>query len=822
MPKTPVRESEIKNRLKSDYFAAYDWTRVIGDIDLAVCSKPRPGALPVTYLWMETKKGRGADIYESLVQLVLTVGKARTYEREMPPYLLGAADAEKVAFVEYAKVMQVFAKTDFNWNVTPSDHGTREFKELYALLHDQLERDVAIFKYAYDDRALREYIKVNFVEGREDATRIPVTKNNFTFVYWDWVRSVRDSVAVDWKKMEKAGVLDSDFFLADLMSNDDVTIKDALHVILEKTKYRIRRGVEADGLFSFSEIPFKDGQRAYRQFWNRYERPPKAVYQKYILERRDLLVPQDIREVRGSYYTPEVWVRLAQEYIARALGEDWQEEYVVWDCAAGTGNLLRGLTNKYNVYASTLDDADVKIMHTAIDEGRLNLVKSNVFQFDFLNDDFSKLPESLRRVVEDPERRKKLCVFINPPYKEATNARTITGTAKHNAGSTSNTKVNAKYATIVGSAINEMFAQFTIRIAKEMAGCVLAEFSTLKILQAPNFKAFRGVMGMEIKSLFLVPGNTFENVDGDFPVAFQIYKTDVSSDFEEIVANVYEIADKVTATCVQNKTIVNYDKKSLISKFISDIYNSKFGTLSFVRHNSCDFQQQNRIIIEQNYNGDDGHYKPFSEDALLLVTVYYAVRKIPQATWLNDRDQFLAPKASWAADATFQADCLVWSIFNNAVRSSDGVCHWIPYYEDEVDAVGPFNSRFMADFLHGKIGRKTPEASFGDLFDDVEAQEATVKAPLEAASPEALAVLDKGREIWRYYMRQPGAEANASYLDIRAFFQGYRTTSRGKRIMNSSSEDATYQRLLTEMRALIKALEAVIEPKIYEYGFLLR
>ena len=41
------------------------------------------------------------------------------------------------------------------------------------------------------------------------------------------------------------------------------------------------------------------------------------------------------------------------------MGEDWQEEYYVWDCCAGTGNLLAGLTNKYNIYASTIDKAKV-------------------------------------------------------------------------------------------------------------------------------------------------------------------------------------------------------------------------------------------------------------------------------------------------------------------------------------------------------------------------------------------------------------------------------------------------------------------------------
>ena len=157
-----IRESEVKNRIRQEYFSDFDWTKALGDIDLTVCSNPQLGSQQITYLWAETKNGTRRDIYESFIQLILTIGKARTYESEMPPYFLGAADAEKIAFVEYSKVMQIFSKTDFNWNVTPSDHGTKEFKELYNLLHDELANDVVIFKFAFDDKTLRRFIKKNF------------------------------------------------------------------------------------------------------------------------------------------------------------------------------------------------------------------------------------------------------------------------------------------------------------------------------------------------------------------------------------------------------------------------------------------------------------------------------------------------------------------------------------------------------------------------------------------------------------------------------------------------------------------------------------
>ena len=842
MARNNVQEDETKNVLKADYFSAYDWTRVIGKIDLTVRSQPKLGALPVNYLWAETKQGKKKDIYESFIQLILTIGRGRIYEEEMPPYFLGAADAEKIAFVEYDKVMHIFSKTDFNWNVTPSDHSTKEFRELYDLLHDDLANDVRIYKFAYDDKLIRSFIRSNFKEGRKDVKKQSVGKNNFTFVYFDWVKSVKDSIAVDWQAMQKAGILDCDFFLADLMSKDGMSIKDKLKVVLEKTKYKVLVKADLGGIFgdAFKEFSFKDGQKAYNQFWNRYERPPKPIYQRYILDRRDLLVPQDIREIKGSYYTPEQWVRLSQEYLAKALGEDWQEEYYVWDCAAGSGNLLRGLTNKYNIYASTLDDSDVKVMHDAIDSGRLNLVKNNVFQFDFLNDGYKKasdgswlsdlancekIPESLRKIIADPDKRKRLVVYINPPYAEGATAGTITGTGKNKTAITQESKAYEMYADKLGLSARELFALFCIRVSKELSECILAHFSKLKILQAPAFAPFRDYMDMSLRSLFIVPGNTFDNVDGHFPIGFHIWETNRSEVFKQVTADAFVFDGQKNYRADGTKLIRNYDGDCLINSWLSGFLLSaksadqRYGYLCYKGN---DFQNQKYITIEYpKLSKSTGGIRPFGLNGIFPAVIEHAVRQIPKPTWLNDRDQFLAPKESWAGDLEFQTDCLVWSFFNNAVHEEKGVCHWIPFYEDEVDSPAPFNSRFMADFLHGKIERKKVEVTEG-LFEQLAAEESANMVPFEALSPAALAVLDAGKEIWKYYLTQPGVSANASFLDIRAYFQGYKVTEKGKRMMNSTSEDVRYTDLLADLRQKMKILEANIEPKIYEHGFLLR
>lgn len=828
MVKSSVQEDETKNVLKADYFAAYDWTRVIGKIDLCVRSQPKLGALPTNYLWAETKQGKRKDIYESFIQLILTIGKGRLHEMEMPPYFLGAADAEKIAFVEYNKVMHIFSKTDFNWNVTPSDHSTKEFNELYGLLHDDLTKDVMIFKYAYDDRSIRAFVKKNFKEGRKDVKKQSVGKNNFTFVYYDWVKSVKDTIAVDWKIMEKAGVLDCDFFLADLMSKDGMSIKEKLKVVLEKTKYKVLVKVEMGGMFgdAFQEFQFKDDQKAYNQFWNRYERPPKPIYQRHILERRDLLVPQDIREVKGSYYTPEQWVRLSQEYLAKVLGEDWQEEYYVWDLAAGSGNLLRGLTNRYNIYASTLDDSDVKVMHDAIDSGRLNLVKSNVFQFDFLNDGYiekngaivsdlvncPKIPESLKNILSDPLKRCKLLIYINPPYKEI-------------AGKTVGVNLNRAhdlYADRLAVANRELFAQFLMRIYYEIPSSTLGVFSKLKTLQGSNFSEFRRHFLAKLRSLFVVPADTFDNVDGDFPIGFQIWDTKMKESFIGFEADVYDRYSSSLGT----KMIRVPEEGHYFSNWVVSYKTNEGLRLGwFDRCTYNDFQNQNLLNIQNDkpVNNTQPRGAYIQDRNLLPYCVAFAARLSIKADWLNDRDQYMVPNANWQRDSVFMFDCLIYTLFHgqNRITLERGINHWIPFYEEEVGSPAPFSSRFMADFLHGRIHREVTEP-IGTLFGQQAAEEAARMVPIENLSDEARAVLDAGREIWRYYMTQPGISANASFLDIRAYFQGYKVTDKGKRMMNSTSEDVRYTDLLADLRGKMKVLEAHIEPKIYEHGFLLR
>ena len=73
------------------------------------------GQETVSLLWAEAKRGVVADIYKPLVQLILTIGKARTFETYLPPPFLAAFDAEKIAFISYKEILPFFSQNDFSW-----------------------------------------------------------------------------------------------------------------------------------------------------------------------------------------------------------------------------------------------------------------------------------------------------------------------------------------------------------------------------------------------------------------------------------------------------------------------------------------------------------------------------------------------------------------------------------------------------------------------------------------------------------------------------------------------------------------------------------
>lgn len=800
-----IREEELKNKVARDYFYSFDNTQIIEEIDFSIAPKKEADKKETEYfLWAEAKKGNKNDIYESFVQLILTIGKKRVFDKHLPPPFLGAFDAEKIAFIQYYKVLDVFNQNDFNWNVTPSDHESKEFKQLYKLVENTLKNESCIYKFDDDERELKEFIRANFIAGKNSLSKVQIDKNNFVNIYSKWLNAVKESISVDWDRAKSFGIIDADFYLADLLSENNLTLKEKLYVILKTDHYELDRKIDDMGLASSKEAYFYDKQKAHNEFWKRYQRPPKSEYWDYIIERRDLLVPQDIRERKGSFFTPQIWVEKSQEYIAEVLGENWQEEYYIWDCAAGTGNLLAGLTNKYNIWASTLDKADVDIMKERVKNGA-NLLENHIFQFDFLNDEFDKLPEDLRRIVEDEESRKKLVIYINPPYAEAASTGTISGTSKNKSKVATENNIVKKYKKIMGASSNEIFAQFLIRIYKEIPNCIIAEFSKLKVIQSPNFKDFRDIFLAKLEKMFVVPADTFDNVKGKFPIGFFVWNTLKK---EIIDSYLYDIYDE-NQIFIGNRKIYSYSNCKYINDWYKNFYDNSSEEIGIMNTRGNDFQNYNYIRISSDNNHN--HTNIITKNNLLQSCIYLSVRHCIEADWLNDRYQFLYPKNTWEDDTEFQNDCVAFTLFHsqNRISSEQGVNHWIPFTENELNAKDSFASHFMTDFLSGKI-KKTISGN-----DSLFSSGTKSSYPLKFSS-EANAVFEAGLSLWKYYHSFDLINVNASYYDIRAFFQKFNDKGR----MNPTSKDETYNSLLACLKSKMDILAQKIAVKVYEHGFL--
>jgi len=784
-------ETDLRLKVRDAFFPEYSVDLEDERIDFLVYHE-RSGFFTETFMWAESKD-KPADVLEMFAQLLLTI-KKKVDAGEMPPKYLGVFDREKIAFVEYYNALDIFHLNDFNWKERPSSVSKETVNKVAKYLKNIVE-----YKFESDVTEIVGFIKTNFALGKVGMSKAQINKNNFVAVYNKWVREVLPTIGLSdtlWKKLKKSGVGDCEFYLADLLSRDNKTIIEKLNIVLRETHYKSKVKIEGELDTLYRDIGFSDGGAAHAKFWARYERPPKQEYHKHIIERRELLVPQEIRERKGAYFTPQIWVEKSQEYLEKAFGENWQEEYYIWDCCAGTCNLLANLTDKYKIWASTIDQPDVDIVHEIIDRGALNLLRSHVFQFDFLNDDFSKLPKGLRDIINDPEKQKKLIIYMNPPYAEAARY----GDQGNKSQVASIHKSSEKYKERLGRAVNEVFAQFFMQIYDTMPLAKLASFSTLKYINSQNFFKFRQHFKAKFMGGFMCHANTFDNVKGHFPIGFLIWDLKDKKSITSARVDAYE-NDRKMDYCwfLEKKVFHSVGNNKFIINWLRQFFDKEGERIGYLRFQGTDFQTNSHVFITDEPSENDirqSKITSITRNNLLEMSIYFAVRHAFKHTWINHNDQFLFPNDNYRRDKGFQNNCLIFTLFHdkNRISSGDDFNHWIPFTASEVDAQDNFQSTFMSNFLEK---RKT-------------------------ISKEAKAVFKAGKDLWKYYHNtikyDDKALIDASLYEIREYFKGRDEKGR----MKSKATDERFNELDAKLRSALKVLAEKIQPKVYEYGFLKR
>jgi hypothetical protein len=251
---------------------------------------------------------------------------------------------------------------------------------------------------------------------------------------------------------------------------------------------------------AFGELPVTS-KNAFESFFAHFASSYSPSQKEKLTSVVDRLIEDSTRRKQGEFFTPTIWVDKAHEYIASVYGENWKNEYVVWDPAWGTGNLTRDYKFK-ELYVSTLNQSDID---TANQMGyNPEAVK---FQYDFLNDDYEKLPEGLRKAIEGG---RQIIVLMNPPYATDSEKSKVDGKNKKG---TSDTVVKKEMVEKgMGNSVEQLYSQFIFRLIG--FGVNICMFSPPLFLTGSSFLEVRKYImdNMVFKKGFIMDASNFADV----------------------------------------------------------------------------------------------------------------------------------------------------------------------------------------------------------------------------------------------------------------------------------------------------------------------
>lgn len=750
-------------------------------------------------IWFEAKDKSNNTTYKMFTQLLYYVQEWMKHGEEVPPFLC-VIDTEKAAIMKTEHALPLFSQ-NIKWGKSASD----VTPEALEVVSAHIGAHFVSYRIETHEREFIDAVKAAIKTG--DIIRTEIKPANIKQVFDKWVEMVGKEIA---------GVPEEDYallFFADLMHDGKVsTVKDLPAKLLfedERPVFHLK-----GNLYTLSSM---DG---YRRFWAIYHKPPKEEHRNHMLERRDTLIPYDERSFKGAYYTPLHVVDKAYEKLTETLGDNWQDEYLVWDMCCGVGNLEVKHSNHRNLYMSTLDQADIDVM-----KATNTCPAAERFQYDYLNDDITddgqidysltnKVPESLRRAIKSG---RKILVLINPPYAQAGNTL-----GKEGKGAVAKSKFATTAMADYGKATNELFTQFVVRFAKELPNATLAMFSTLKYVNATNFEEFRKRWDAEYLGGFIVPSKSFDGLSGNFPIGFLMWQTShddgTLSQIDEVSVDVLNkdaqpIGEKkfynLPASSYLNvwmerpkpNSVEVIPLKNTISPYTSKKYLNKWsdGALAYMWCQNNDPQHTLTQTALFSSTWGDGHGFYVNEQNLWQASVVFSVRRIIKPTWQNDRDQFLQPKGELTEE--FKNDCLVWMLFNgsNLTASANDlqwndkkwsiVNHFIPFTESEVGAPARFESDFMVRYMAGK-----------------------------EFSPEATAVLARGRELWSEYYKHENPHTVREELKLNRVDVGWYQIRKALEARNESGDYAPVS--FDTFKTAYQTLTEKLRPQVYTLGFL--
>lgn len=696
----------------------------------------------------------------------------------------------------------------YDWDLPPSN----PCKKLVAdLADDKILRECHVFDFVDPDdlknfvAQIKQLIKRKAAEG---DVKKEIDEHNFYDIFDSWRANFAKAVNDERKA--------SEYFITDIESGKSEM--DENHIVT----FQMSAGEIVTKLFPAAE---------YTYFWNHHEKVDDAEIIRAIRQKMDRMTEINSRRRTGEFFTPIEFAAKGLDYLSRTLGDWWKDKnFRLWDMAAGTGNLEFYLPEEAlpKCYLSTLlqDDADYC---------QSIYPNANVFQYDYLNDDVEfladpkleaggakrKMPPNLVADLKNPKI--KWIIFINPPYATANNYER--DKTKINKDKVADTKIR-KLMTLddLGSVSQELASQFLYRISKEFQSrkVWLGMFSKIKYInsnvdQKMRDKFFR----YKYERGFVFSSKNFQGCKANFPVGFLIWNLaeNIPLENQAIALDVFnEKIEKVAVKNVQafkreeclNKwierppcTIKFPPMKSALNfcydaKNLDDLVSEEF--LAAMMFKGNDFLNQNGVaLLSGPYSS--GHDISVTPKIFEQCMVVHMVRRLPKATWLNDRDQFMQPNRPLPPE--FIADAVIWSLFapSNQTASLRNVEYEGKIYQLKNNLYPFLLAEVKTWACNNEAIKRKIAAAQDDRFAALWLQEHRAEI-----SAEGQAVLEEGRQVYKTFYRRLNI-LDCAPLKIEDWDAGW------------------YQvrmswKLPPAFNAALEKLSEKLLPQIYELGFL--
>ena len=264
------------------------------------------------------------------------------------PKVVFVGDVNECFCLPSADLIKYF-KEDVDWSIAPSS-AAKKYPEIVAKIADDdtIRPFISNVGKNFDFPMVVEKMK-KISQGKPYA--ITITAKNIVEIF----RAFEDGIITD-KRYTAAMVWDDleekrmsklvDIFFTCLTGSDEIVY---LHP--NSRNKLVMRGEHINV-----------NSANYRAFFSEFRREYTPVELENLTANKDRILEDVHRRRTGAFFTPDIWRDEAFKHLDEALGSNWRDEYVVWDCACGTANLTRGYKFK-ELYLSTIEESDINTIN---------------------------------------------------------------------------------------------------------------------------------------------------------------------------------------------------------------------------------------------------------------------------------------------------------------------------------------------------------------------------------------------------------------------------------------------------------------------------